>query len=215
LNVHNIYSYYTRCLHSVAGIQTRLRTERFGVHIPASVKDFSLLHIIQTDYGGPPSLLYTYTGNLAYLPGVKRPGLSIQHQLNLTPRLRGETFVWIHLQIFARTKSTAATVYEITLNLKFRVWEVTPYGMVNTEKRSVFIFRSSLSKKRSYCSSKFQETSVFMSIAVKTGDLTILNLTSPGPVRIISPSLNTQNMIMSSLGWTVVRRWVSVVQWRN
>jgi hypothetical protein len=40
-------------MHSVAVVQTGLRAERFGVHIPAGAKDFSLLDIKQTDYGGP------------------------------------------------------------------------------------------------------------------------------------------------------------------
>jgi hypothetical protein len=76
---------------TAVGIQTRLCAERFGVHIPAGANDFSLLDIIQNDCGVPPCLLYRYTGNLANLPGVKRPGLSVHHQLNLAPRLRGKT----------------------------------------------------------------------------------------------------------------------------
>jgi hypothetical protein len=52
-------------------IQRRATGWTAGVPFPAGARDFSLLHNVQTDCGGPPIVLYN-VGSLS--PGIKWPG---------------------------------------------------------------------------------------------------------------------------------------------
>ena len=67
---------------------TRLRAGGFGVRIPAGVRDFSLLQIVQTGSGPHPASCSVSTG--VHSPGIKRRGRDVDQSRPSSAEVKNE-----------------------------------------------------------------------------------------------------------------------------